>query len=417
LRLGLAIRRYWPLPGGLENIAGRMCGALAERGHHVTVVTPRAQSDWPKETLRGGVEIVRLEPPAGGWWSDWFYRRRLARATAAIHRAGGLDAMIVSGLRHDAYTLLKACDRLGVPVVLQPERPGLSGDCHWQLDARFGSRIKRRCYKAAGYVALTPLLERELIAAGYARPRIHHVPLGVPPAEAAEPVELGNGAKRRQTEARRNLAQADPALAADLERRVVVYVGRLRVGKGVDLLLAAWRKVCERRADAVLWLVGEGPDAGKFRERAIELGLVGRVRLTGAFDDVDDVFRAADIAVFPALEDGPAVGLLEAASYGLPIVASDVVTHRDFLADGEAVRTYPRNDADALAAALQRLLDDPAAASALGAAARRTTVEERSLAKMIDAYEQVLASVTAGRSSGQASDRAARRSGSPKGAG
>jgi glycosyltransferase involved in cell wall biosynthesis len=389
LRLALAIRRYWPLPGGLENIAGRLCGALAERGHRVTVITPRAQSDWPKETVRGGVEIVRLEPPTGGWWSDWFYRRRLARVVTATHRRGGLDAVIASGLRHDAYTLLKTCDRLGVPVLLQPERPGLAGDCHWQLDARFGSRIKRRCYKAAGYVALTPLLERELIAAGYARPRIHAVPLGVPPVEPSEP--------GRRSEARRNLAQADPALAADLERRVAAYVGRLRVGKGLDLLLAAWRTVVERRGDAVLWLVGEGPDAGKLRERAIELGLVGRVRLTGAFDDVDDVFRAADLAVFPSLEDGPAVGLLEAASYGLPIVASDVVTHRDLLADGASVRTYPRNDAQALAHALEQLLDNPATAAALGAAARQTTLEERSLAKMVDGYERVLESVTAGR--------------------
>jgi len=396
LRLALAIRRYWPFPGGLENIAGRLCGGLAERGHQVVVVTPRAQSDWPQETVRGGVEIVRLEPPTGGWWSDWFYRRRLARMVGALHRRRRFDVAIVSGLRHDAYTLLGACDRLGVPVVLQPERPGLAGDCHWQLDARFGSRIKRRCYKAAGYIALTPLLERELIAAGYARPRIFGVPLGVPPAEPAE--------EGRRAESRRNLAQADPALAGDLGRRVAVYVGRLRVGKGLDLLLAAWRIVVERRSDAVLWLVGEGPDAGKLRERAIELGLVGRVRLTGAFDDVDDVFRAADLAVFPALEDGPAVGLLEAASYGLPIVASDVVTHRDLLADGVSVRTYPRGDAEALARALEQILDDPKTAASLGEAALRTALEERSLSKMVDAYERVLSDVAA-RSSARSGGR------------
>ena len=111
----------------------------------------------------------------------------------------------------------------------------------------------------------------------------------------------------------------------------------------------------------------------------------------------------------PALEDGPAVGLLEAASYGLPIVASDIVTHRDFLADGTAVRTYPRGDVDALARALEQVSADPATAAALGAAARRTALEERSLAKMVDAYERILADVTAARSSA--------RNGGRKGAG
>jgi len=134
------------------------------------------------------------------------------------------------------------------------------------------------------------------------------------------------------------------------------------------------------------------------------LGLVGRVRLTGAFDDVDDVFRAADLAVFPALEDGPAVGLLEAASYGLPIVASDVVTHRDLLADGVSVRTYPRGDAEALARALEQILDDPKTAASLGEAALRTALEERSLSKMVDAYERVLSDVAA-RSSARSGGR------------
>lgn len=381
----LVTRRYWPLPGGWEKTWSRLLDELARRGRRATVLTPQWQADWPDETMHGPVRIVRLPPPRRGRWGEIRYLSQLTKAVRALRSE--FDVLVAAGLRGDAYAMVGAGRKHRFPVVLVAEQPGLRGDCHWQLEAVCGSRIKRRCYQAHAYPAATPLIERELIAAGYARSRIRPILLGVPPAE------VPNAAARR--EARRALAHADPALALGGDEPLVVCIGRLRLGKGLDVLLNAWRRTSEAIPRATLWLVGEGPDADYLRERIGEFDLTGRVRLTGAFDDVDDVYRAADVAVFPALEDGPAVGLLEAASYGLPIVASDVVTHRERLDDRVEALVYPRRDAEALAAALGTLLGDRATAERLGAAARRTVNEEFTLAQMADGYERLLDELTA----------------------
>ncbi|MCE9607951.1 MAG: glycosyltransferase family 4 protein [Planctomycetia bacterium] len=380
LRLVYVTRRFRPLPGGLENVAVRMLIELARRGHAVHVVTPRWQPDWPTETDYAGVRVVRIAPPAGGCWGEARYARRLVATLDSLRER--MQVAIVSGLRIDAQTVVGAARRSGRVVFLQPERPGIEGDCHWQIEARGGSRLKRRCYLADGFVALTALLQRELTAAGYARSRIYGVPLGVPsvtPTTAAQ-----------KAEARRSLAQADPALALPNDARLVVYVGRLRFGKGLEVLLEAWRGIVADRENVVLWLVGEGPDAEALRERMFELGLAKSVRLTGAFDDVEDVFRAADLAVYPSQDDGLGVGVLEAATYGLPIVAGDTVTHREFFSDDRAALLVPKHDAAALAAGLASLLDDDTLARQRGAEARLRVEREHGLTAMVDTYERLL---------------------------
>jgi len=380
LGLVYVTRRFRPFPGGLENVACRLLVELAKRGHEVHVVTPRWQPEWPSETDYSGVRVVRIEPPGGRCWKEGRYARRLVQTLDKI--GSRTRVAIVSGLREDAQTVVVDAKRTGVAVVLQPERPGISGDCHWQIEAKGGNRVKHRCYRADRFVALTPLLNRELTAAGYPRTRIREVSLGLPSAAATTPVQ--------KAEARRSLAHADPSLVLPPEARLVVYVGRLRIGKGLATLLEAWRKVAPSREDALLWLVGEGPDAGQLRERVFELGLAKSVRITGAFDDVEDMFRAADVAVYPSLDDGLGVGVLEAAGYGLPIVAAETATHRAYLRDGAEALLIAKDDPAPLAAALATLLDDGVTAHRFGAAARRRVEHEHSLPAMVDAYEKIL---------------------------
>ncbi|MGC3969428.1 MAG: glycosyltransferase family 4 protein [Pirellulales bacterium] len=386
LRLLYVTRRFRPLPGGLENLAMQLFGALAERGHTTTVLTPRWQSDWPDETDYPGVRVVRLAPPNTGCRGEAGYARRLTKALRDRFRE--TDVVLVSGMMADAYTTLRERRAGRPPIALQPERPGVQGDCHLQIEARGGRRLKQTCFGADAFLALTPLLQRELTAAGYSRARIHRLMIGVPHRGPTDP--------RQKLEARRNLASADPALSLEARTPLVVYVGRLRLGKGLDALLAAWRRLAERGRPGMLWLVGEGPDAGYLREKTFELGIASSVRLTGAFDDVEDAFRAADVVVCPALDDGLGIGLLEAASYGLPVVAADVATVRDLFTPDAELLVYPKHDDAALADSLARAIDDPSAAEQLGAAAQARARSEYSLARMANDYEQLLGGLVGG---------------------
>jgi glycosyltransferase involved in cell wall biosynthesis len=315
---------------------------------------------------------VRLGPPPKGTWATWRYTRAIRRWLA--EHEGQYDLVYVFGLRHEAYAALRAVgDR--VPVVLRPEQSGPRGDCFWQLDAPGGRRIKRECMKAAALVGATPLQEAELQAAGYPRPRIHYVPLGVPIPPARAP-----GTK---ADAREVLTKAQKALELPRWAPLILYVGRLARGRGLEPLLDAVSGVAARRTNARLWLVGAGPMERTLHRRAESLGIGARVVTPGVFDEIDGPLAAADLFVQPAPEDGTPLALVEAMAAGLPIVATDVPGHRALLTHEETALLVPPADATALGAAIGRLLRETGLGPRLGAAARRRAEAEFSLANSV----------------------------------
>ena len=154
------------------------------------------------------------------------------------------------------------------------------------------------------------------------------------------------------------------ALEWPLDRRVVLFVGRLSVEKGAMDLVEAWQLA--RRSDAILALVG--PDmtghswdvGGPARAYVAGHGLSDRVRFEGA---------AADTAIYYRAFGSSAI---EAMASGLPVVASGVGGLGDFLVDGENALLHEPKSAASLAAAIARMLDDDALRARTAAAAQRT---------------------------------------------
>jgi len=375
LRLIILVRRFWPLVGSAARAAGLLAPALVERGCRVTVLTARWRPRGPAEIVYGGAQVVRLAPPPDGSWATWRYTRAIRRWLAE-HR-GDYDLVYAFGLKHEAYAALRAVgDR--VPVALRPEHSGPRGDCFWQIDASAGRRIKAECMKAAALVGATRLQEAELQAAGYPRPRIHYVPLGVPIPPAREP-----GTK---LDARQVLAKSHKSLELSPRAPLLLHAGRLAPGRGLEPLLDAFSGVAARWPNARLWLLGAGPMERTIRERAESLGIAGRVATPGVFDEIDGPLAAADLFVQPTPEDGTPLALVEAMAAGLPIVATDVPGHRTLLEHEENALLVPPADAPALGAAIGRLLREPGLGARLGAAARRRAETEFSLAKSVEKH-------------------------------
>jgi glycosyltransferase involved in cell wall biosynthesis len=385
-RVVLITRRFWPLVGGAEIVMARLAAELHERGLSTTLLTARWQTDWPLEIEHHGVRVVRLPNPRGRFWGTVRYMRAVAGWLRAHRRS--FDLVYVSMLKHDAYAAAGEGRRGRFPVVLRAEGAGLSGDCHWQLDANCGLRIKRGCLSADAFIAPSPAIERELIAAGYPRPRIHYIANGV-----AVPAPRDAQTK---AQARAALAEIDPALWLDPSAPLAVYTGRLHDRKGLIHLVAAWPAVLERRPDARLWLVGDGSYRRQLIDLIGDLGLAGRVHLTGAFDDVEDVLLAADAFVLPSLEEGMSVALLEAMARGLPVVATNIPANAVLIENGRHGRLVPKEDAGALAAAVLELWDDPQRAARWGEQAQQRVGAEFSLDKMVNdhlvLFERLLSS-------------------------
>ncbi|MHB8736812.1 MAG: glycosyltransferase family 4 protein [Terriglobales bacterium] len=368
----LVTRRFWPLVGGAEIIMARLAAAFQARGAPTTILTARWQADWPAEIEHHGVRVVRLANPPHRVWGTWRYMQALARWLRR-HR-GEFDLVYASMLKHDAYAALGAGGRDGFPVAVRAEGAGLTGDCHWQLEANCGLRIKHRLMDTDALIAPSRAVERELIAAGYPRDRIHYLPNGV-----SVPSQRDAAARR---EARESLAEVNPALALAPDAPLVLYTGRLHEMKGLDHLVSAWPMVLARQPLARLWIVGEGSYRRELAGQIDHLGLGGQIHLAGAFDDVEDFLLAADLFVLPSLEEGMSLALLEAMSVGLPVVATSIPANQVLVDDCHG-RLVPPADSAALAAAINDLLDHADDAQRLGEAARRRVSTDYSLDKMV----------------------------------
>jgi glycosyltransferase involved in cell wall biosynthesis len=135
---------------------------------------------------------------------------------------------------------------------------------------------------------------------------------------------------------------------------VVAALGRLTAQKGFDVLLEAVRRLCADGVRLELLLGGEGRERAELERLAAGLP----VRFTGFEAEPRRLFAQADVFVLPSRVEALPLVLVEAVSAGLPSVATDVGDVREAL--GDVVDVVPPEDAGALAAAVRRLLEDPA---------------------------------------------------------
>jgi glycosyltransferase involved in cell wall biosynthesis len=150
-----------------------------------------------------------------------------------------------------------------------------------------------------------------------------------------------------------------------------ISVGRLKEPKDFAGLIAALGEVAASYRAVV---VGDGPDRPALERAIAETGAA--VELLGERDDVAAQLAASDVFVLASRSEGMPISILEAMAAGLPVVASAVGGVPELVEDGVTGLLVPPGDAAALAAALERVLGDPALRARLGAAAR-ARAEER----------------------------------------
>ena len=178
-------------------------------------------------------------------------------------------------------------------------------------------------------------------------------------------------------------------LGLDSGTRLVLAVGRLVALKNHALAVAALPQV----PNATLAIAGDGPLRQELERLAAEAGVSERVRLLGVRSDARALMGAADVVVMPSRSEGLPLSALEALASGTPLVATDVRGLRELVVDGQNALLVPE-DADALAAALRRVLDDPSLAWRLGEAGRQVEgagSDEQLVARFLELYERLAA--------------------------
>ena len=168
------------------------------------------------------------------------------------------------------------------------------------------------------------------------------------------------------------IADARRELHVAPDEFAVGTVTRLHDSKGNSYLVDAAAIVLRERPRTKFYVVGEGPLLPDLQQQAQARGLGERFVFHGFAKDVAAVVSAFDLSVFPSLWEGTPLTVFEALAMGKPIVATDADGLLDVLAHDRDAVIVPKRDANALAQAMVRMMDDDALRARLGAGARRT---------------------------------------------
>jgi len=302
----------------------------------------------------------------GGWWIEPIRAlgvpveeiprrgpadvRRLARLRASLRRFAPhlLHAILWSG---NSYGRLAALG-LGIPVVIAAERV-VTPYRGWQV------MVERALDRVTdGY-----LVNCEAIAAWQVerkrlpREKIEVIPNGIDLGRLP-PFSLDRRAARSAAGLRR-------------DRRLVAGVGRLDAQKDFPTFLRAAAMIAAEVPDVDFLVVGEGGERAALEALARRLGLGARVVFTGLRHDVPRLLAAVDVFALTSLYEGFPNVLLEAMATGAVAVATDVGGCRELVTSGETGLLVPPRAPAAVAAAVGRVLRDPALARRLATAARQ----------------------------------------------
>lgn len=299
----------------------------------------------------------------------------LIRYLRAVRR-GRYD--IVDAWLYQGYWLAALTHRLlGIPVFVSGRRSLSDFKDEWGwLSRRLDAFARRRAH---AIVANSEIVRSDVIRREGADPdAIVVIRNGV---EALAAIKAGERAEARR---RLGLGADDFAFGC---------VSNLKPNKGVDHLLRAFAALRNGGHDRLV-LVGDGPLRGELTALGARLGIEDRVRFHGIVLDISTLLPGIDVFVHPSETEGLPNAVLEAASAGLAIVATDAGGTSEVVSDGRTGILVPIADVEAIASAMSSLRDDAERRATLGSAARRHVQAafgmDRFVAETAAFYERLL---------------------------
>jgi glycosyltransferase involved in cell wall biosynthesis len=364
MRVLYVYKDYYPVLGGIENHIKMLAEGLIRRGHEVQVLVTNTSPKTVIEEING-VPVIKAGCPfriSGAPISPILYAwlRRLQPDIAHLHfpnPPGELGQLFFG--RSKRFVLTYHSDVVRQKVLLQVYKPFL-----WRVLARADviTVSNPRYIETSPY--LRPFADKCTV--------IHH---GQDLSRFAHP-------------------NPDQVTAIRNTQPLLLFVGRLRYYKGLEVLIEAMRDI-----EAHLLIVGDGPMRQEWAALTTELALTERVTFLGHVPDADlpAYYQACDVFVLPSTHRSETWGAvqIEAMTCGKPVVCTELGTGTSYVnRHGETGLVVPPRDSAALAQAINQLLADLDLRHRLGDRGQQRAEREFSKEAMIEAtaalYERLL---------------------------
>jgi len=307
----------------------------------------------PRHELWKGLSVHRprfpVIPGANGRASGALMARAILPIARRLHAERPFDVVDAEFFFPDGPAAMRVAQALGLPYSVKAR----GADIHyWGQQPATVDAVRDAGLNAAGLLAVSEAMKRDMVALGLAedRIRVHHTG-----------VDLDRFAPGDRAALKAKLGVSGPLVAC---------VGALIPRKGQAILIEALAGL----PDVTLMIVGQGPDRASLEAQARTLGIADRVRFAGALphDEIARILAAADVMVLPSSSEGLANAWVEALACGTPIVITDTGGAREVVVNDEAGRVVARTSG-AIAGAIAGLIADPPPAALVRAAAERFT--------------------------------------------
>ena len=369
LRLGVVC---WPTHGGSGVVAIELALAMARAGHEIDVISYAAPARLPGYHPR--VRFHPVEVPRYPLFQYPPYALTLAAKLAEVAEVRRLQVLHLHYAIPHTLSAHLAREMLGGGGV-----PALVTTLHGTDITLVGSapafrRVTRFALERSDAVtAVSRWLARESEAQFGPCPSIRVIPNFVDVA-AFQP-------------------RADRRF--DPERPVLCHVSNFRPVKRVGDVVRAFARVRGRLPEALLLMVGEGPEREPAEALARELGVWDGVRFLGQQDGLAQLLPDTDLFLLPSESESFGLAALEAMACGVPAIGTRVGGLADVIRPGVDGELCEPRQPEALADAALAILSDPARHAALRAAARARAVESFALRSVAPRYEALYREVLA----------------------
>lgn len=359
--------RLNPQAGGAEIHLHEIFGRLARRGHHVTLLVS-AWGSAPRRVHIDGMEVHRT----GGRHTfslaaPRYYNRHLRDRKFDIVIEDLNKVPVFAPLWARTRVVLLVHHLFGVTAFQEASAPFAAAT--WLLE-----RPLSMLYRGVPVEAVSASTRDDLVRRGFDGHRIRIIENGVD-LEFYKPAP---DAKR-------------------FDQPTVLYLGRLKKYKRIDLIMHAIDRLRRSGTDVRMVVAGKGDAAADLHALATRLGIADLVDMRGFVTEEEkrDLLRRTWIHALTSPKEGWGISNLEAAACGTATIASDAPGLRDSVRDGESGFLIAHGDIDALASAIRRVASDAVLRDRLGSGAlafaqyyswdRAADETERHLSAVMDA--------------------------------